>query len=409
MSAAETLAPAAQRPSHVPADRVVDVDLYRLAGSESDFLASWKTLQASTTRGLLWTPRNGGHWLVMRSDDVAHIYADHVNFSSRITIVPREWGEQYPLRPTTLDPPEHLKYRRVLTSVLSPDTVQQAEPHIRALAAAAAERLRPQGSCEFMTEFAAGLPLALFAYLADIPPAQTDVLPRYAEDPRDAEGLVPVEPIMDRFAAFLRNIIAERRQRPGNDLISAIATSNVDGRPIDEDEAAELATAVLTGGLDTVVSTLGLMVRHLAQDTALRRRLVEDPAQIPAAVAGMLHRFPIMTKARLARNDKEIDGVLVRAGDMIVLPPLSDDSADALQIGRRKSTHTTFGNGVHRCPGATLAQRELEIMLAEWLARVPDFQLDSSNPPRMQSGVLGAVLTLPLQWNVTGIDATATT
>src|SRR5215469_5363305 len=105
--------PSAPRPPHVPADCVVDVDLYRLPGSEQDFLASWKALQATTSRGILWTPRNGGHWIVMRAADVARIYADHANFSSRITIVPREWGEQYPLRPTTLDPPEHLKYRRI--------------------------------------------------------------------------------------------------------------------------------------------------------------------------------------------------------------------------------------------------------------------------------------------------------
>lgn len=403
MCAAETIAsPAhlAQRPPHVPPDRVVDVDIYRMPGSETDFLAAWKALQASSTRRLLWTPRNGGHWLVVRSDDVAHIYADHENFSSRITIVPREWGEQYPLRPTTLDPPEHLKYRRVLTKVLSADRVRPAESHVRTLAAAAAVRLQPRGRCEFISEFAAELPLALFARLADIPPEHTSVLPRYAEDPRGEEGLVPVEPIMDRFAAFLRNIIAERRQRPGSDLISVIAASNIDGRPIDADEACELATAVLTGGLDTVVSTLGLMVRHLAQDTALRRRLVTDPSQIPLAVAGMLRRFPIMTKARLARHDREIDGVVIRAGDMVVLPPLSDDSEDALRSGRRKSTHATFGNGVHRCPGATLAQRELEIMIEQWLARIPDFQLDPSHPLRMQGGVLGAVLTLPLHWNV---------
>jgi cytochrome P450 len=390
-----------QPPPHVPPDRAVDVDLYHLPGSQRDFLASWRALQASTHHGILWTPRNGGHWILLRASDVARVYADHENFSSRITIVPREWGERYPLRPTTLDPPGHLKYRRVLTSVLSRELVQRAEPHIRALAARAADRLLEKGRCEFMSDFAADLPLALFAYLAEIPPERTDVLPRYAEDPRDSETSLPVEAIMDRYAAFLRAIIAERRQRPGDDLISEIATSTVDNRPIDADEAVELATAVLTGGLDTVVSTLGLMVRHLALNESLRHQLVQAPGEIPAAVAGMLHKFPIMTKARLVRQDQEIDGIRLRTGDMVVLPPLQDDSADdRLPVGRKKSTRSTFGNGVHRCPGAFLAQRELEVMLGEWLARIPEFSLDPDHPPRMQSGVLGALLTLPLQWNV---------
>lgn len=391
-----TLSDQTPHPPHVPPDCVVDVDLYRMPGSERDFLAAWQSLQAATTRRIVWTPRNGGHWIVLRAADVARIYADYSNFSSRITIVPREWGEQFPLRPTTLDPPEHLKYRRVLTTVLSPRTVQRAEPQIRALAAQAAERIRLRGECELIAEYAAGLPIALFAYLADIPPAQTGVLPRYAEDPRAADGSAAVEPVMDRFAAFLRAIIAARRQHPGDDLISELANSDVEGRPLDEDEAVELATAVLTGGLDTVVSTLGLMMAHLAGDAALRRHLAHAPAEIPAAVGEMLRQFPIMTKARLVLHDQEIDGVQLRAGDMVVLPPIH--AADGLSSERTRTPHTTFGNGVHRCPGAALAHRELEIMLQEWLARIPDFTLDPAKPPTMQAGVLGAVLTLHLQW-----------
>jgi cytochrome P450 len=285
--------------------------------------------------------------------------------------------------------------------VLSPAIVQLAEPHILALAAAAAERLYRNGHCEFISEFAAGLPLALFAYLAEIPSADTDVLPHYAEDPRDSQNSDGIEPIMDRFAAYLRAIVAERRQLPGSDLMSAIATSTVADRRIDADEAVELATAVMTGGLDTVVSTLGLMVYHLAQNDSLRRRLASTPEEIPSAVAGMLYKFPIMTKARLVRHDQEIDGVWLREGDMVVLPPLQDGAGEnAPAAGRRKATHTTFGNGVHRCPGALLAQRELEIMLQEWLARVPEFSLDAAQPVRMQAGVLGAVLALPLRWDV---------
>ena len=404
MTAAESTAPPSdtvQPPPHVPPDRVVDVDLYCLPGSGQDFLASWRAVQACTHHAIVWTPRNGGHWILMRPSDVARVYADHENFSSRITIVPREWGERYPLRPTTLDPPDHLKYRRVLTSVLSRGLVQRAEPHIRTLAAQAADRLESVGHCEFMSDFAAGLPLALFAHLAEIPLEQTGVLPRYAEDPRDPQTSVPIEPIMDRFAGFLRAIIAERRQRPGNDLISEIATHTVDNRPIDADEAVDLATAVLTGGLDTVVSTLGLMIRHLAQNDSLRRRLAAAPGEIPGAVAGMLRSFPIMTKARMVRQDQNIDGVRLQAGEMVVLPPLQQGSTgDASDEGSRKSVHSTFGNGVHRCPGAFFAQRELEVMLGEWQARIPEFQLDADHPPRMQSGVLGAVLTLPLRWDV---------
>lgn len=389
-------------PPHVPPDCVFDVDLYRMPGSERDFLAPWKALQQAARRPLVWTPRNGGHWIALRPSDVARIYADHVNFSSRLTIVPREWGERFPLRPTTLDPPAHLLYRRVLTAVLTRTTTERAEPHIRMLAARAAERLRLRGECELMADFAAGIPLALFAHLANIPRSLTESLPAYADDPRAAD-LSATPPMMDRFARFLRGIIAERRAHPGEDLLSRIATSTVEDRPIDEDEAVELATAVLTGSLDTVVSTWGLMILHLARTEALRRRLAADPSAIPGAIAAMLRRFPIMTKARVVRHDQDLEGVRMRAGDMVVLPPLSDaDDAHGDEAGcpvARRAPHSTFGNGVHRCPGASLAQRELEIMLEEWLARVPEFAVDPRQAPRMRGGVLGTVLALHLRWD----------
>ena len=99
-------------PAHVPSDRVVDVDIYKMPGAEEDLHSGWKALQDSSSAGLFWTPRNDGHWIVTRGRDIASIYADYENFSSSITIVPRRFGEQFPLRPTTLDPPEHRPFRQ---------------------------------------------------------------------------------------------------------------------------------------------------------------------------------------------------------------------------------------------------------------------------------------------------------
>lgn len=387
-------------PAHVPPERIVDVDLYAMPGAAHDLHASWKELQDNSPYRLVWTPRNGGHWVALRAAEIAHIYADHANFSSRITIVPRLWGELYPLRPTTLDPPAHRPYRRVLTAALSSRTVREAEPHIRELAHTAAAKLSHLEACDFVLDYAADLPLLLFARLANVSPDAVRTLPRYAEDPRDNPD---AEPIMERFAALLRDLIRQRANAPGEDIVSQIVTADVEGRRLDEDEAVELATAVLTGGLDTVVSTLALIVAHLARAPTLRERLIERPALIPAIVTEMLRRYPIMTKARLTANDQTIDGVTIRAGDMVVLPPLSGldetmfDDALAIDLDRPRQLNATFGNGVHRCPGAQLAELELAIMLEQWLARIPHFALDPAHPPIMKGGVLGAVIKLPLR------------
>lgn len=396
---------AVARPAHVPADRMVDLDIYRLPGSGDDFLQAWLDVADSAPARIIWTPRNGGHWVVLGGADIAHVYADHTHFSSRITLVPRKWGELYPLRPTTLDPPEHQPYRRILTSLLSSRTVHRSIPIVRALASRTAAAIRARGACDVIADYAAELPLALFAGLAGVEADRMGALPPYAAHLLTDEGTELAEPVMDRFATFLRALIAERRAMPGDDIISALLGGRISGRPIDDDEAVDVATALLTGGLDTVVSLFAMMMRHLAGDDRLRHRLTADPALLLAAVREMTRRFAIMTKARLVRADQHLDGVTLKAGDMVVMPPLHGlDPAifpDPLRVDldRPAVPHSAYGNGVHRCPGAQLAEAEMAIMLEEWLARIPNFTLDPDRPVRMQGGVLGTVISCHLRWD----------
>jgi len=392
-------------PPHVPPECVVEIDLYRMPGSERDLHAGWKELQDSSPRGLFWTPLNGGHWLVTRAPEIARIYADHQNFSSRITIVPRKWGEMFPLKPTTLDPPAHRPYRRLLNEAFSTTVVRAAQPRIRELVVNAIEPLRERGRCEFISEFAERLPLLVFLHLADLPLEGALALPRYGEEPLRSDGTLTEVPIMDRFANYLRPIVAERKKHPGADLISRLVSGDLDGRPSSEDEAVELCTAALTGGLDTMVSMLGLALGFLAQNPGHRQQLIDDPARVRPAVAELLRRFPIMTKARLVLHDQQIEGITLKAGDMVVLPPLHGlderefDEPLRVDFDRSPAHNCTFGNGVHRCPGASLTQLQLEVTVAEWLARIPAFALDPVQPPTFRGGVLGAMLRLDLHWD----------
>ena len=380
----------------------MDIDIYHLPGAAHDPHAAWKQVQDTVPASPLWTPRNGGHWIITRGADIAAAYADHARFSSRITIVPRSWGEQFPLKPTTLDPPEHGPYRRFLTAALAPGRARAAAPVVRRLAGAAAEGVRLQGRCDAVADFAAQIPLPLFLALAGLPAEDVAALPRYAEDPTQGDGV----PVMQRYADYLRARLAERRQQPpGNDLLGTLLAPGSGGHTLVPDEAVDVAVALMTGGVDTVIAQLGYMLVYLARHPAQRRRLVDAPELLRPAVAEMLRRFPLMTKARLLREDVALGGVLLRAGDMVVLPPL--DSLDAslvaepmvVDFDRVPARHAAFGNGVHRCPGAALASLELEAALGAWLARIPDFALDPAQPPRMRSGILNAVLGVGLQWD----------
>jgi cytochrome P450 len=383
----------------------MDIDIYRLPGSSEDFLRAWVELSESVPPRVIWTPRNGGHWVVLDGADIARVYADHARFSSRITLVPKVWGEQYPLRPTTLDPPEHQPYRRILASLLTNPWVERGGPVVRALAVEAAQSVRGQGGCDIIAGYAAAIPPALFAGLAGIEAGRMAALPGYADYLLGDEGTELGEPVMDRIAAFLRQLVAERRADPGDDIISALLARTVNDRPVDDNEAVDIATALLTGGLDTIISLFALMMRHLAQDGALRRQLAAEPALIPAAVRELTRRFPIMTKARVVRADETLDGVTLKSGEMVVMPPLQGLDATIfpeplrVDLDRHAARHCTYGDGVHRCPGSNLAEAEMTIMLEEWLARIPEFELDPGERVRMQGGVLGTVISCRLRWD----------
>ena len=391
-------------PGNVPSQRVMDINVYALPGAETDFLAAWKAVQDSAPSSIVWSPRNGGHWFATRGREIEAIYKDHEGFSSRIVLVPRPWGEAYQVKPSTLDPPQHTGYRRILNAALKPSDVEAAHSFVRAVVVERIEALQPRGRCEFISDFAIHVPIRVFLALAELPPEDAAKLPRYAEPILDQAGRVTDARVMDRYADYLRPLCRSRMACPARDLISRIVTGRVEDRALTEDEAVELTTTMMTGGLDTIISSLGLLMGFLARSPRHRRQLAAEPQRIVAAIGEMLRRFPTMTKARLCTHERNLDGVTIKPGDMIVLPPLHGldpqmfDEPMGVDFDRTPRLNLAFGAGVHRCPGALLAQTELEIAISEWLLRIPDFDIDPDAPPKMQSGVLGAVLRLGLRW-----------
>ncbi|MET0659080.1 MAG: cytochrome P450, partial [Steroidobacteraceae bacterium] len=148
-------------PAHVASNRIVDFDLYHLP-SMLDPHSAWKTLQDPGMPDIVWTPRNGGHWILTRARLIEAGFADFEKFSSRLKLVPKEVGEQYRFVPSTVDPPEHRPYRRLLNSSLSSQAVKRMEPEIAALAERLVENVRLQGHCNFTTDYAQLLPIQIF-------------------------------------------------------------------------------------------------------------------------------------------------------------------------------------------------------------------------------------------------------
>lgn len=396
------------RPAHVPAGLIRDFDFYDVPGAGEDVQAAYAAVQQSCP-DIFWTPRNGGHWVATRGEDIIAMQRDYQHFSHQHIVLP-PMPEGTPRQiPLEMDPPEHARYRRPLMQALMPAIVAELESKVRAVAVAAIERVRPQGQCEFIEDFAKVLPIHVFLELVELPLADKAILLPLAEDSvrgRDAETRLRAHQAM---GGYLLDKVRARRERPGGDLLSKLVNVDLGGERISEAEAVAYATLVLFGGLDTVAGMIGFIARFLALSPSHRRTLVErldDEAFLGRAIEELIRRHGLANTGRVIAQDLEYKGIAFRAGDRILpanlfvgLDDRLNDDPLVVDFDRERPVHAAFGNGPHACPGAVLARREIRIFLQEWLSRIPDFQIKPGTTPVLATGMVNGVLRLELTWD----------
>lgn len=398
-----------EKPAHVPAELVVDFDIYDVPGSADDIQLAFRAFQQSYP-DIFWTPANGGHWVATRAEDIEVMQRDYTRFSHRtVTLppMPKDLPRQIPLG---LDPPEHGAYRRPLMRALLPKIVNAMEDKVRDIAVSLIEEMLPKGRCEFIGEFAQNLPIMVFLDLVDLPREDRHMLLPLAEDA--VRGSNEVRHVASqKIAGYLHPWIEARRETPGDDLLSTIVNADINGERISLPDAIGFSVLVLFGGLDTVASMMGFIARFVALNPSHRAELLahlDDEAFLQRAVEELLRRHGIANTAREIVQDFEYKGLSFHTGDMILPPnmlyglderrvddPLRVDFSRPFPI-----PHATFGNGPHTCPGAVLARREIKIFLQEWLRRIPDFQIAAGTRPVMATGMVNGVLKLELEWPV---------
>lgn len=392
-------------PAHVPADRIVDVDVYALPGMERDYQQAWRDLQA-TCPDIVWTPRNEGHWIAMRGDILAEVQSDHERFSSRITILPKSVGELHSFIPTTIDPPEHRPYRLLLNGAMSPAAIRAMSESIRAVAAELIDGFVAAGHCDFTNQYARVFPIRIFMAMVGLPMKDAPDIQLWAESITRPQPVMPFDVAMQAFYDYLAPVLAERRASPGDDLLSHCVTADMGGRRLGEEEALALATQILIAGVDTVVNFLGFAMLHLARDATARRLLAAEPGAILPAVHELFRRFGLVTIARTVREDIEFHGMALKAGEMICIPTVVhglDDRINprpmSVDFTRERARHSAFGSGPHMCPGQELARAEVAITIEQWLGRIPEFRVADDADIGCGGGIVGSINRLCLAWD----------
>lgn len=396
-------------PAHVPPQLVFDFDVYNAAAPNEDFHFAIKRLHSDDVPEVFWTPRQGGHWVLTRGEDIYRTFANNEYFSSEKGLtVPKSTAPAIPLYPIYLDPPTHTKYRALLNPWFSPKSVAALEERARVVAKRLVKEIKPRGKCDFVTDFAQHLPIQVFMSIVNVPSADREKLLQWADGMVRPEKREDVHETIKHIFAYASEKIAERRKNPGDDLITKLTQAEIDGKPMTHEEVMGMVALVLVGGMDTVVSAMSFAANFLAASPGHRKQLLDRPDLMSKAVDELLRRFPVVNQGRTCIKDIEIKGATIKAGDMVIMPTTlhgldERQFENPLEVNFDRPTpiHSTFGNGPHRCPGSNLARTELKLFLQEWLPEIPNFRHDPNGQVGMSSGVNATIYSLPLVWDVT--------
>ncbi len=412
-----TLTPAVPKPDHIPDAVVYDFDMFKdpalLADPHERIL---DLLQNAPP--VFWTPRNGGHWMLMTHDANFTASRDTETFSSQF--LPPEklamlksmlppGSPHIPIAvPINLDPPDHTKYRMPLNRVFSPKAIAALKDSIRELAAELIDRMKGEGQCEFMNAVAEPLPVQVFLKMLGLPLSRWEEYRELVRDHLSASNLDPRRMMqsMMRIAASMRPTMLEKRDNPQDDILSLLWKIEVDGKQTTIEDMENYGVLMFIAGLDTVMNGMGHGVRHLARHPDLQAQLRANPQLVGEATEELLRRYTFTVPPRILGKDVEFMGAPVKKGDkaMLYLPAADLDAKeyakpDSFDLNRDNKVHIAFNAGPHRCLGSHLARVELQVLYEELLARLPAFRLDPAHPPTFHGGHVVGVDTLHLRWD----------
>ncbi|RGC68267.1 Cytochrome P450 107B1 [Micromonospora sp. MW-13] len=354
-------------------------------------------------------------WLATRHTDVRTVLGD-ARFSRAAAVgrdEPRNTPRQIQGGILSMDPPDHTRLRRLVARAFTARRVEELRPRTRQIADELVDGLLAAGPpADLVAHLATPLPIRVICDLLGVPVTDQDKFHTWSEAivSTTSLGVEQAERYIDNLIAYMGELIAQRRQEPTDDLIGAMVRARDADDRLSEEEVVQLAAGLLAAGHETTVTQIPNFVYVLLHHPGEWARLRADRSLVPRAVEELMRYVPLGATAAFARypkEDVEVGGVLVRAGEPVVVSIASANrdetvfpDADRLDLGREVNPHLGFGHGVHHCVGAQLARMELQVVLDTLLDRLPGLRLavpESELP--WKSGLLVRGLTaMPVAW-----------
>lgn len=373
-------------------------------------------LRAAEPVARIRLPYGGEAWLVTRYADNKQVLTDR-RFSRAKAV-----GEDIPrltVEPpggsglTILDPPEHTRLRRLVSSAFSVRRVEALRPRVEEVTERLLSRMIEQGPpVDLVEAFALPLPMMVICELLGVPYEDRDKFAHLAKMVLSVTAYTreQVRAAVDELTVYLCDLIDLRRERPEDDLYSALIRARDDEDRLSDQELVTLCGNLLAAGYENVANSIANFTYLLLTSPPRWHELHADRRLVPGAVEELLRYVMFgrgVSHARIATEDVEIAGVLIREGDAVFASvPAANHDPDVftrpnrLDFRRDEGNHLTFGLGVHHCLGAQLARMELRIALGTLVDRLPQLRLAvPEDEISWKTGLTAhGVDSLPVEW-----------
>lgn len=306
------------------------------------------------------------------------------------------------------DPPRHTRYRRLVNSGFTPRTMKAIEQSLARRATTIIDEVIEKGSCDFVTEVAAELPLQAIADIMGVPQEDRGRLFEWSnrmvglDDPEYAstDGTVASA----EMYAYVNDLARQRRADPRDDIVTLLVNAEIDGDSLSEVEFDMFMLLLTLAGNETTRNSTSWGMWALIENPEQYSRLRAHPDLIDSAVEEILRwASPVLHFRRTATADTELHGQRIARGDKVVMWHISANRDEEVfaepfrfDITRAPNNHVAFGGGgPHHCLGAYLARMQLRLIIGEIVGRIPDMEL-AAKPELLRSNVLRGVKHMPV-------------
>jgi len=370
----------------------------------------------------------GDFWAITRREDLDFVSKNPAIFSSSENLAHPQSGSDDPdsleiMRQLiiNMDPPNHIKYRRVVRSAFTSKAVDALEPMMRKFAREIIDRVVQRGECEFAGEVAAEMPLFVICTLMDMPLEKRQQFGDLVsvmigmDDPQmnvsAEDGQLAAAQI---FEIAMELAAAHQLEPKGGSVIDALLNGVVEGETLNEFEFCTFFLILIAGAVETTRTATSQGMRLLIEYPDQHQLLIDDPSLIPGAIEEILRFYPpFIHMQRTAMEDVSLGGMQIKKGDMVKLfyPSVNHDSevfgddAEVFDVTRArrmpdlKNQHRTFGIGQHFCIGSHLARKELQIMFEEIIPRLRNPK-HAGAPHNLVSNFITGIKKMPITFDL---------